>query len=153
MFTSKVLNPNVYTIELSHWDFTWKIKRCFKHFQALHQELLMFKAPLKLPLPTCIFLSAREEDESFVLKLLSLSFPSAVLDNCKKCEKWLVVKDSFVLSMRPKNNQVGMVNLCDRGFHIKMSTLETGVHYGVTILNLCRQEALFLSHLHSAVMA
>ncbi|KAI3355860.1 hypothetical protein L3Q82_004412 [Scortum barcoo] len=50
----KVLNPNLYTIELSHRDFTWKIKRCFKHFQALHRKLLMFKALRKLPLPTCI---------------------------------------------------------------------------------------------------
>eukprot|EP00064_Thunnus_orientalis_P007053 superscaffoldBa00000763_g7072 len=106
MFTSKVLNPNLYTIELSHGDFMWKIKRCFKHFQALHQELLMFKAVLKLPLPTCI---------------------------------WLVVKDSFVLYMRPKDSQVGMVILYDEGFHIKMSTRETVVHHGVTAKNLCRQ--------------
>lgn len=52
MITSKVLNSNLYTIELGYRDFTWKIKRFFKHFQALYQELLMFKALLKLPLPT-----------------------------------------------------------------------------------------------------
>ncbi|XP_016147782.1 phospholipase D1-like [Sinocyclocheilus grahami] len=51
-FTStRVLNPNLYTIELSHGDFKWKIKRRFKHFQALHQELLKFRALLKIPLP------------------------------------------------------------------------------------------------------
>ncbi|XP_036965329.1 uncharacterized protein si:ch211-168k14.2 [Acanthopagrus latus] len=99
MFTSKVLNPNLYTIELSHGDFTWKIKRRLKHFQALHQELLMFKAPLKLPLPTC---------------------------------------------MRPKDNQVGMVILYDKGFHIKMSAQETAVHHGVTIENLCRQASVLI---------
>lgn len=49
---SKVLNPNLYTIELSHGDFKWKIKRRFKHFQALHQELLKFRALLKIPLPS-----------------------------------------------------------------------------------------------------
>uniref|UniRef100_A0A672SQ25 phospholipase D n=1 Tax=Sinocyclocheilus grahami TaxID=75366 RepID=A0A672SQ25_SINGR len=52
MIHSKVLNPNLYTIELSHGDFKWKIKRRFKHFQALHQELLKFRALLKIPLPS-----------------------------------------------------------------------------------------------------
>ncbi|XP_051782590.1 phospholipase D1 [Erpetoichthys calabaricus] len=53
-FTSsaRVFNPNLYTVELTHGDFTWKIKRRFKHFQALHQDLLKFKALLKIPLPT-----------------------------------------------------------------------------------------------------
>ncbi|KAM3862298.1 LOW QUALITY PROTEIN: phospholipase D1 [Diretmus argenteus] len=53
--TTRALNPNLY-VELSHGDFTWKIKQRFKHFQALHQELLKFKALLKLPLPTRISL-------------------------------------------------------------------------------------------------
>ncbi|XP_051564751.1 phospholipase D1-like isoform X4 [Myxocyprinus asiaticus] len=54
-FTSTgVLNPNLYTIELSHGGFKWKIKRRFKHFLALNQELLKFKALLKIPLPSRI---------------------------------------------------------------------------------------------------
>ncbi|XP_051998579.1 phospholipase D1 isoform X2 [Xyrauchen texanus] len=54
-FTStRVLNPNLYTIELSHRGFKWKVKRRFKHFLALNQELLKFKALLKIPLPSQI---------------------------------------------------------------------------------------------------
>uniref|UniRef100_A0A667ZQY7 phospholipase D n=1 Tax=Myripristis murdjan TaxID=586833 RepID=A0A667ZQY7_9TELE len=52
--------------------------------------------------------------------------------------RWLVVKDSFVLYMRPKDGQVGTVILYDKGFHIKIGTQETGVRHGVTIENLSR---------------
>uniref|UniRef100_A0A8B9HJ39 phospholipase D n=1 Tax=Astyanax mexicanus TaxID=7994 RepID=A0A8B9HJ39_ASTMX len=53
-------------------------------------------------------------------------------------KRWLVVKDSFVLYMRPEDGQVGTVILYDKGFHIKIGTQETGVRHGVTIENLCR---------------
>uniref|UniRef100_A0A671Q6H8 phospholipase D n=1 Tax=Sinocyclocheilus anshuiensis TaxID=1608454 RepID=A0A671Q6H8_9TELE len=112
---TRVLNPNLYTIELSHGDFKWKIKRRFKHFQALHQELLKFRALLKIPLPSRI---------SHVVTA--------------SCFRWLVVKDSFVLYMRPEDGQVGTVILYDKGFHIKIGTRETGVRHGVMIENLCR---------------
>ncbi|TRY82467.1 hypothetical protein DNTS_032811 [Danionella cerebrum] len=55
--------------------------------------------------------------------------------------RWLVVKDSFVLYMRPEDGQVGTVILYDKGFHIKIGTREAGVRHGVTIENLCRQES------------
>lgn len=55
------------------------------------------------------------------------------------CFRWLVVKDSFVLYMRPEDGQVGAVMLYDKGFHIKIGTRETGVRHGVTVENLCRQ--------------
>lgn len=57
---------------------------------------------------------------------------------CALC-RWLVAKDSFVLYMRPKDNQVGMVILYDKGFHIKMSAQDTGVHHGVATENLHRK--------------
>lgn len=58
--------------------------------------------------------------------------------------RWLMVEDSFVLYMRPKDNQVGMVILYDKGFHIKMSAQETAVHHGVTIETLCRQASVLI---------
>uniref|UniRef100_A0A671Q1W1 phospholipase D n=1 Tax=Sinocyclocheilus anshuiensis TaxID=1608454 RepID=A0A671Q1W1_9TELE len=120
---TRVLNPNLYTIELSHGDFKWKIKRRFKHFQALHQELLKFRALLKIPLPII----------SFIQDL----GPKGIV--CYWWSKrWLVVKDSFVLYMRPEDGQVGTVILYDKGFHIKIGTRETGVRHGVMIENLCR---------------
>ncbi|KAL1267730.1 hypothetical protein QQF64_033093 [Cirrhinus molitorella] len=217
-FTStRVLNPNLYTIELSHGDFKWQIKRRFKHFQALHQELLKFRALLKIPLPSRIHSVKRRsfkgrklfhgehiptlprrpdalvKEEQLVgrklqledylrnilkkplyrthpatLEFLEVSQISFIQDlgpkgieglilkksggntfpACYWCgsnsvcyrwsKRWLVVKDSFVLYMRPEDGQVGTVILYDKGFHIKIGTLETGVRHGVTIENLCR---------------
>nr|XP_014341999.1 PREDICTED: phospholipase D1 [Latimeria chalumnae] len=50
--TTKVPSPNIYTIELTHGEFTWSVKRKFKHFQELHRELKRYKALLRLPIPT-----------------------------------------------------------------------------------------------------
>uniref|UniRef100_A0A673KB63 Phospholipase n=1 Tax=Sinocyclocheilus rhinocerous TaxID=307959 RepID=A0A673KB63_9TELE len=195
---TRVLNPNLYTIELSHGDFKWKIKRRFKHFQALHQELLKFRALLKIPLPSRIHSVKRSfkgrklfhgehipalpqrpdalvKEEQLIsrkLEFLEVSHISFIQDLgpkgieglilkksggntfpvcywcgsnsvcyrwSKRCEIWLVVKDSFVLYMRPEDGQVGTVILYDKGFHIKIGTRETGVRHGVTIENLCRQ--------------
>ncbi|XP_029471136.1 phospholipase D1 isoform X1 [Rhinatrema bivittatum] len=49
--TSKVPSPNIYTIELNHGEFTWQVKRKFKHFQDLHRELLRYKAFIRIPIP------------------------------------------------------------------------------------------------------
>uniref|UniRef100_A0AAR2JT01 Phospholipase n=1 Tax=Pygocentrus nattereri TaxID=42514 RepID=A0AAR2JT01_PYGNA len=206
---TRVLNPNLYTIELSHGTFTWKIKRRFKHFQTLHQELLKFKALLKIPLPSRIHSVKRRsfkghkrsqgehmptlprrpdalvkeeqlisrkmqlEDylKNILKRLLYRNHPATVsqfifisflksegfiqkksggntFPVCYWCgsnsvcyrwsKRWLVVKDSFVLYMRPEDGQVGTVILYDKGFHIKIGTQETGVRHGVTIENLCR---------------
>uniref|UniRef100_A0A667ZWU6 Phospholipase n=1 Tax=Myripristis murdjan TaxID=586833 RepID=A0A667ZWU6_9TELE len=140
--TLKVLNPNLYTIELSHGDFMWKIKRRFKHFQALHQELLKFKALLKLPLPTLSQISFIEDlGPKGIETQMSVCVCVCVCSVCVSLRayfRWLVVKDSFVLYMRPKDGQVGTVILYDKGFHIKIGTQETGVRHGVTIENLSR---------------
>uniref|UniRef100_A0A4W4DXY6 phospholipase D n=1 Tax=Electrophorus electricus TaxID=8005 RepID=A0A4W4DXY6_ELEEL len=153
--TRVALNPNLYTVELNHGNFTWKIKRRFKHFQALHQELLKFKALLKIPLPHRI-LKAFKIQISFVQDLGPKGIEGLILKKsgentfpvCYWCgsnsvcyrwsKRWLVVKDSFVLYMRPKDGQVGTVILYDKGFHVKIGTHETGVRHGVTVENLCR---------------
>jgi hypothetical protein len=41
-----------YTIELKHGDFTWTIKKRYKHIQHLHQQLKLFRASLNIPFPT-----------------------------------------------------------------------------------------------------
>ncbi|XP_074859720.1 phospholipase D1 isoform X2 [Carettochelys insculpta] len=50
--TKKVPSPNVYTIEFTHGEFTWQVKRKFKHFQDFHRELLRYKAFIRIPIPT-----------------------------------------------------------------------------------------------------
>ncbi|KAL8188022.1 UNVERIFIED_CONTAM: Phospholipase D [Gekko kuhli] len=50
--TTKVPSLHVYTIELTHGEFTWQVKRKFKHFQEFHRELLRYKAFIRIPIPT-----------------------------------------------------------------------------------------------------
>ncbi|KAM9126959.1 phospholipase D1 isoform 2-T3 [Pangshura tecta] len=50
--TKKVPSPNVYTVEFTHGDFTWQVKRKFKNFQDFHRELLRYKAFVRIPIPT-----------------------------------------------------------------------------------------------------
>uniref|UniRef100_A0A4W4DZN0 Phospholipase n=1 Tax=Electrophorus electricus TaxID=8005 RepID=A0A4W4DZN0_ELEEL len=130
---------------LNHGNFTWKIKRRFKHFQALHQELLKFKALLKIPLPHRILKAFKMLMNTIYISFVQDLGPKGISLSCPashrvpaSCFRWLVVKDSFVLYMRPKDGQVGTVILYDKGFHVKIGTHETGVRHGVTVENLCR---------------
>ncbi|CAH0395463.1 unnamed protein product [Bemisia tabaci] len=50
--TTHLLNPNLYTIELKHGDFSWTIKKRYKHIQHLHQQLRIYRATLNIPFPT-----------------------------------------------------------------------------------------------------
>ncbi|CAH0717450.1 unnamed protein product, partial [Brenthis ino] len=50
--TTHLLNPNLYTINLQHGDFTWTIKKRYKHILYLHQQLSLYRATLQIPFPT-----------------------------------------------------------------------------------------------------
>ncbi|XP_075972616.1 phospholipase D isoform X2 [Anticarsia gemmatalis] len=50
--TTHLLNPNLYTISLQHGDFTWTIKKRYKHILYLHQQLTLYRASLDIPFPT-----------------------------------------------------------------------------------------------------
>lgn len=51
-----------YTIQLTHGQFSWTIKKRYKHISALHQHLRVFRASLHFPFPTR---SHRERRASF----------------------------------------------------------------------------------------
>lgn len=50
--TSHLLNPILYTIQLSHGNFIWTIKKRYKDFAHLHNQLRIFRTSLIIPLPT-----------------------------------------------------------------------------------------------------
>lgn len=50
--TTHLLNPNLYTIELKHGPYVWQVKKRYKHFYALHQQLRVYRATLNIPFPT-----------------------------------------------------------------------------------------------------
>ena len=41
-----------YTIELKHGPFEWTIRRRYKHFRHLQEQLVLFRAKLALPMPS-----------------------------------------------------------------------------------------------------
>nr|NP_001137610.1 phospholipase D, isoform F [Drosophila melanogaster]ACL83064.1 phospholipase D, isoform F [Drosophila melanogaster] len=74
--TTHLLNPNLYTIELTHGPFKWTIKRRYKHFNSLHQQLSFFRTSLNIPFPsrshkekrTTLKATAREMADESTLK-------------------------------------------------------------------------------------
>ncbi|XP_053428704.1 phospholipase D1 isoform X2 [Nycticebus coucang] len=212
--TTRVPSINLYTIELTHGEFTWQVKRKFKHFQEFHRELLKYKAFIRIPLPTRRhtfrrqnvkgeeprempslprssenrireeqFFGRRKQLEDYLTKILKmpmyrnyhattefldisqLSFihdlgPKGIegmimkrsgghripgLNCCgqgRACyrwsKRWLIVKDSFLLYMKPDSGAIAFVLLVDKEFRIKVGKKETETKYGLRIDNLSR---------------
>ncbi|XP_048769180.1 phospholipase D1-like isoform X3 [Ostrea edulis] len=49
---TKLFNPNLYTIQVKHGTFQWTVRRRYKHFTNLHQQLRLFRMKHKFPVPT-----------------------------------------------------------------------------------------------------
>ncbi|KAM6160405.1 phospholipase D1 isoform 2-T2 [Erethizon dorsatum] len=212
--TSRVSSVNLYTIELTHGEFKWQVKRKFKHFQEFHRELLKYKAFIRIPIPTRRhtfrrqnvkgeeprempslpsshenmiqeeqFFGRRKQLEDYLTKILKMpmyrnyhattefldiSQLSFIRDlgpkglegmimkrsgghripglNCcgqgRACyrwsKRWLIVKDSFILYMKPDSGAIAFVLLVDKEFRIKVGKKETETKYGLRIDNLSR---------------
>ncbi|XP_037381005.1 phospholipase D1 isoform X2 [Talpa occidentalis] len=215
-FTSAGKDPNIkfYTIELTHGEFKWQVKRKYKHFEEFHRELLRYKAFIRIPIPTKRhtfrrqnvkgeeprdmpslprssenkdreepFHSKRKQLEDYLTKLLKMPMyknyhaTTEFLDisqlsfihdlgpkglegmimkrsgghripglNCcghgRACyrwsKRWLIVKDSFLLYMKPDSGAIAFVLLVDKEFSIKVGRKETETKYGLRIDNLSR---------------
>ncbi|XP_017779979.1 PREDICTED: phospholipase D2 [Nicrophorus vespilloides] len=59
-YTTHLINPYLYTICFEHGNFTWKVKKRFKHFFDLHQQLMLFRTSLNIPFPTKTHRKRRE---------------------------------------------------------------------------------------------
>ena len=53
-------------------------------------------------------------------------------------KRWLVVKDSCILYLRPKDGKIRSVMLMDHGFSAKSGVSTLGVHHGIRISNMSR---------------
>uniref|UniRef100_A0A8C0SJC5 Phospholipase n=1 Tax=Canis lupus familiaris TaxID=9615 RepID=A0A8C0SJC5_CANLF len=180
--TTRVPSINLYTIELTHGEFKWQVKRKFKHFQEFHRELLKYKAFIRIPIPTRRhtfrrqnvkeeprempslprssenmireeqFFGRRKQLEDYLTKLLKMpmyrnyhattefldiSQLSFIHDLGPK-GMWLIVKDSFLLYMKPDSGAIAFVLLVDKEFKIKVGKKETETKYGLRIDNLSR---------------
>lgn len=50
--TAHLFNPILYTIQLTHGSFVWTIKKRYKDFSNLHNQLRIFRTSLNFPLPS-----------------------------------------------------------------------------------------------------
>ncbi|KTG04377.1 hypothetical protein cypCar_00009133 [Cyprinus carpio] len=65
-------------------------------------------------------------------------------------KRWMVVKDSFLVLMKPDSGAISFVLLVDKVFDIKMETKDTETKHGVRIDCLCRTLVLkFTSYRHA----
>ncbi|NP_001153567.1 phospholipase D1a [Danio rerio] len=65
-------------------------------------------------------------------------------------KRWLIVKDSFLLYMKPDTGAISFVLLVDNEFSIKMDSKQTETKHGVRIENLSRKLVLkFTSYRHA----
>ncbi|XP_028838532.1 phospholipase D2 isoform X2 [Denticeps clupeoides] len=68
---SKVNVCTLYTVKLTHGDFTWTVKRKYKHFQELHRDLYKYKMMLQF-LPLGRFAIQRHQLEGMTEEMPSL---------------------------------------------------------------------------------
>ncbi|XP_064490341.1 phospholipase D2-like isoform X2 [Ornithodoros turicata] len=217
--SAHIIYPNVYVIELRHGEFQWTIRRRYKHFQQLHQQLQLYRASMAIPLPTKRHRERRrsykeektksrplprfpkkpesllsheevkqraQQLEAYLQNLLQVpsyrSHPDTMqfleispfsfigslgakgkegivnkragghhgarccfkiqflfYQCCSRWRKrWLIVKDSCVIYVRPRDGAIKCVMLMDQGFQVQSGFMATGVNHGMLISNLTR---------------
>ncbi|XP_077171610.1 phospholipase D2 isoform X2 [Paroedura picta] len=220
---SKVRTNTVYCLRVTHGEFTWTMKKKFRHFQELHRDLMRHKILVTfLPLSRFAFQgfplggaslelpslphgggdegarrpsSKQKQLESYLNALLEISLyrdyhaMTEFLDmsqlsfipdlgpkglegmilkrsgghripglNCagrhqfcyRWSKRWLVVKDSFLLYLKPESGVVSFVLLFDPGFSIQVGQKPTDTKYGVRVDNTCRSLILKCSSYRQA---
>ncbi|XP_045763314.1 phospholipase D2 isoform X1 [Maniola jurtina] len=131
--TTHLLNPNLYTINLQHGDFTWTIKKRYKHILYLHQQLSLYRASLKIPFPTKTHKSRRAsfkntfESEEKAEKVALEAVPRS---NSTKRREGRPRKRKGALPRFPKKPEV-MVTY--EGIQLRMKQLE---EYLYNLLNI-----------------
>uniref|UniRef100_A0A4W3IXW1 Phospholipase n=1 Tax=Callorhinchus milii TaxID=7868 RepID=A0A4W3IXW1_CALMI len=179
----KVRPSTLYMVRIVHGDFTWTVKKKFKHFEELHRELLKHKLKLQVIQPLTRYVSPSFSlsanpclSEHHILLYLNILLEKTFYRNyhgmcelsfaigregmivkrsgghripglnccgrhrvCYRWSKrWMVIKDSFLLYMRPSNGIISFVLLFDKGFNVQVGSKDTGAKYGVMIENLSR---------------
>ncbi|KAM6453289.1 phospholipase D2 isoform 1-T1 [Liasis olivaceus] len=219
---SKVRPSTVYTLQLSHGQFTWSMKKLFRNFQELHRDLMKHRLLLSLlPLPRFVLhgswpgrsslelpplphgggevsrrpSSKQKQLESYLNTLLEMSVyrdyhaMAEFLDvsrfsflpdlgpkglegmilkrsgghrvqglNCaghhqvcyRWSKRWLVVKDDFLLYLKPESGVISCVLLFDPAFSVQVGKKPTETKYGVRVDNSCRSLVLKCSSYRQA---
>lgn len=129
--TTHLLNPNLYTISLQHGDFTWTIKKRYKHILNLHQQLTLYRASLNIPFPTKAHKSRRASFKNTVdteEKAERVALEAVPRSNSKRITK--PRKRKGALPRFPKKPEV-MITY--EGIQLRMKQLE---EYLYNLLNI-----------------
>uniref|UniRef100_A0A3B3TM77 phospholipase D n=1 Tax=Poecilia latipinna TaxID=48699 RepID=A0A3B3TM77_9TELE len=164
--TAKILEVERYTSNqdrfnntvqrsLKHGEFTWEVKKKEKHFVELHRDLRAYKFLFFFQME---FIDVSQL--SFIHDLGPKGLEGMVLKrsgghrfpglNCcgrsKICyhwsKRWLVVKDSFLMYMKPDSGAISFVMLFDKEFSVKLDSKETETKHGLRINSLSRSLVL-----------
>uniref|UniRef100_A0AAY5EEL5 phospholipase D n=1 Tax=Electrophorus electricus TaxID=8005 RepID=A0AAY5EEL5_ELEEL len=154
---SITLSNDVYRRCLRHGTFSWIVKRKEKHFMELHRELRTYKTFLRIPLQLSFIEDLGPKGLEGMVHKRSGGHRIPGLNCCghsKICyrwsKRWLVVKDSFLLYMKPDSGAISFVLLVDREFSVKMDSKDTETQHGVRIDSLCRNLVLKFSSFRHA---
>uniref|UniRef100_A0A8C8VKR4 phospholipase D n=1 Tax=Pelusios castaneus TaxID=367368 RepID=A0A8C8VKR4_9SAUR len=205
---SKVRSNTLYSLHLTHGDFTWTMKKKFKNFQELHRDLLRHKIFMSfLPLSRFALHGSRAEATSSEMPALphgsegtsrrpsskqwlgvgkgERGWEPGLLGslhtdpgsrgregmiqkrsgghriqglNCfghhqicyRWSKRWLVVKDSFLLYLKPESGIISFVLLFDPGFSVLVGKKSTDTKYGVRLHNNTRTLVLKCSSYRQA---
>ncbi|KAI8439933.1 hypothetical protein MSG28_001384 [Choristoneura fumiferana] len=133
--TTHLLNPNLYTICLQHGDFSWTVRKRYKHILYLHQQLALYRASLNVPFPSKTHKSRRASfkntvnDEEKAEKVALQALPRS---QSKKGTR--LKKRKGALPRFPKKPEV-MVTY--EGIQLRMKQLEEYL-YNLLNINLYR---------------
>uniref|UniRef100_A0A2K5RHI2 Phospholipase n=1 Tax=Cebus imitator TaxID=2715852 RepID=A0A2K5RHI2_CEBIM len=158
---SKVGTCTLYSVRLTHGDFTWTTKKKFRHFQELHRDLLRHKVLMSL-LPLARFAvayspgreaanrempslpragpegstrhaaSKQKYLENYLNRLLTMSFYRNY-HALVRYGLWPSSWDSFLLYMCLETGAISFVQLFDPGFEVQVGKRSTEARYGVRI--------------------
>ncbi|XP_063969847.1 phospholipase D1-like [Lytechinus pictus] len=219
------LNPNQYHIEIRHGPCLWAVRRRYNNFLRLHEELILYKARLHIPMgrgshreryrlfrelpddvndlphfPRTLDALVRAHQlakrmhqlEKYLqgvvnnplyrnhpkmlefLEVSHISFVDELGEKGKEgwvmkrsggrrvqlgcfsslscsarshySKRWLVVKDSFVAYVRPKDGLLRAVLLMDQDFQVACGREDTGLAHGLQITNTFRNLLLRCNH-------
>uniref|UniRef100_A0A8C2K7D4 Phospholipase n=1 Tax=Cyprinus carpio TaxID=7962 RepID=A0A8C2K7D4_CYPCA len=103
---SKVRVCTLYTVRLTHGDFTWTIKRKYKHFQELHRDLYKHKMMLQfLPLGSVSKFFSHTHMDKYCTKLQRIVVVCLHIKVCILCSQldFLAISPlSFIRDLGPK---------------------------------------------------
>ncbi|XP_046647471.1 phospholipase D1-like isoform X2 [Daphnia pulicaria] len=138
-------NPNLYLIEVEYQHSKWILRRRYKHFQHLHNQLQLLRTSLNIPFPSK---THREQRASFKAELNKRKIKQNSIPRFPLVPEALVSLDQMELRMSQLENYLNAVleNVVYRNHFETMRFLEISQFSFVDQLGVKRKEGLVKKH-------